>query len=58
MKFEDLRLGTVERLVPDDDTMPDHPYEDELDDDAVDALIESGRSEYRDAWHEYVREFN
>lgn len=58
MTFEDLYLGADDGLEPSDDTMPDHPYEEELDESAVEALIESGRSEYRDAWHEYVSEFN
>lgn len=58
MKYEDLRLGTVERFVLDDDNTPDSPYHDELSDSEVDAMIESSRREYHEAWWEYVSEFN
>ena len=55
MKFEDLQCGTIETCAPEDTYIPDHYEEAGVD---VDALIESGRREYHEAWWDYVGEFN
>ncbi len=55
MKFEDLLRGTVETCAPEDTYTQDHYEGEEVD---VDALIESGRREYHEAWWDYVGEFN
>lgn len=55
MKFEDPRRGTIETCAPEDTYTPDHYEEEEVD---VDALIESGRREYHEAWWDYVGEFD